>query len=82
MRNIEEEQRIRAEAIAKVFAGKTIASVDGRAANTMKFNFTDGTSTTLWAEQAIYTPAGFIAGIFLDEEINRSREDGNDSPEP
>tara|TARA_B110000503_G_C6959042_1_gene334225 strand:+ start:291 stop:461 length:171 start_codon:yes stop_codon:yes gene_type:complete len=50
----------------KDFVKKTIQNVD-IALNAIKIKFSDGTEITLCAEQAIYTNAGNIPGIFIDE---------------
>jgi hypothetical protein len=47
--------------------GKTVKSIDNNAVNVLKLSFTDGTQLELWAEDAVYTSAGNIAGIFADD---------------
>lgn len=54
--------------------GKTVKSIDNNAVNVLKLSFTDGTHLELWAEDAVYTPAGNIAGIFAEdsEPVNQA----------
>ena len=54
---------------ARDFEGKTIApgGVDSSCVNVVKLTFTDGTKLDLWAEDALYTEAGCIPGIFVDD---------------
>lgn len=47
--------------------GKTIKSFDNKAVNVLKLSFTDGTELELWAEDAVYTTAGNIPGIYVDD---------------
>jgi len=49
--------------------GKTIAigGVDSSCCNVVKLTFTDGSKFELWAEDSLYTPAGYIPGIFVDD---------------
>ncbi len=53
---------------ASDFVGKTIKSIDAKAVNSLKFTFVDDTVVELYAEDAIYTPAGSIPGIFVDDK--------------
>jgi hypothetical protein len=46
--------------------GKTIESVDNTAVNSWLVRFTDGGAVELNAENAIYTEAGVIPGIFAE----------------
>jgi hypothetical protein len=49
--------------------GKTVQSISNQSVNVLKLNFTDGTSLELWAEQAVYTQAGSIPGIFVEDLV-------------
>jgi hypothetical protein len=51
----------------KDFEGKTISGVDSSSVNVLKLSFTDGTALELWAEDVLYTEAGYIPGIFVDD---------------
>ncbi len=50
-------------------AGKTIKEVDASSTNVLCLIFTDGTKAELWAELAVQTSAGAIAGIFIDVPV-------------
>lgn len=54
---------------SKDFEGKTIlkGGVDCSTVNMVRLQFTDGTTLDLWAEDALYTEAGNIPGIFVDD---------------
>lgn len=69
MRNIEEED----------FAGKTVKSVKRTSVNVLAFTFTDDTSVELWAEWAINTPYGPIAGIFVEDNPDTAHSDCDES---
>jgi hypothetical protein len=62
---------LRSKNVNESFYNKTIVSVDCSSANTWKFDFSDGTSVSIWAEDAILTPCGYIPGIFLDCEMGQ-----------
>ena len=47
--------------------GKTIRGITNQGVNCVEIRFTDDTSITLWAEQAISTSVGDIPGIFVDD---------------
>ena len=49
--------------------GKTIKSIDNQAVNVLRLSFTDGTGLELWAEDAVYTSAGNIPGIFAEDPV-------------
>lgn len=51
----------------KDLVGKTIESFENNAVNVLRVKFTDGTTLELWAEDAISTPMGTIAGIYVDD---------------
>lgn len=53
----------------KDLEGKTIApgGVDTSCVNVIKLTFADGTKLDLWAEDAVWTPAGNIPGILVDD---------------
>lgn len=55
--------------VNNIFKNKTIINVDCSAANVWIFTFSDNTSISIWAEDCIQTPAGNIAGIFLESEL-------------
>lgn len=50
----------------KDFVKKTIENVE-IALNVIKIKFSDNTEISLCAEAAVYTNAGIIPGIFIDE---------------
>lgn len=52
--------------------GKTIESIENSSINVLRLKFTDGTSVELWAEDAVYTPAGNIPGIFVDDSTSQA----------
>lgn len=47
--------------------GKTISKLDTTTVNCVTIFFTDGTSASLWAEDAVMTPYGNIPGIFIED---------------
>jgi hypothetical protein len=55
--------------IDTAFVGKTIKSVE-TSCNVWTFHFSDGTQQQIEAEQAINTPYGSIAGIYMQQELS------------
>jgi hypothetical protein len=56
--------------------GKTIRSIEHNSVNVLKLTFTDGTTLELWAEDAVYTPYGNIAGFYVEDHTDeRARTD-------
>lgn len=49
--------------------GKTIKNIDITSINHLILHFTDGTFSSLWAEDAISTQYGNIPGIFISDDI-------------
>jgi len=48
--------------------GKTIVEADCDNVNAVTLVFDDETELVIWCEQAIHTPAGFIPGLFVEED--------------
>ena len=63
------EQKTRQTAINTAFTGKTIKNIVADTCNVWTFHFTDGTQQQIEAEQAVSTPYGSIAGIFMSQEL-------------
>lgn len=50
------------------FEGKTVQNIDARAANVIKFTFTDGATLEIWAET--FSSLGIpIMGVYYDTRI-------------
>lgn len=49
------------------FEGRTIQSIDTSSTNVIIFIFQDGSKLELWAEDAIYTSAGYIPGFYIED---------------
>lgn len=58
--------------------GKKIKSIENNYVNLLKITFDDDSHVELWAEPAVYTAAGNIWGIFIEENSKPDAQDLDD----